>query len=140
MFQNSLEVDVKQLTSVIVTHYIHPWADNLQPHLTEELHQEIQRFLLLLANKLHHLEGIQVLTQVLTLFRSHLRKRLKDQTIKDGERSQLSREEHLEATLKRLLLSLGVQQKLTSDLVFEIVNKILVSQVIANPIILFKIT
>ena len=126
---------MKQLTSLIVAHYIQPWADNLQPHLTEELHQEIQSFLLLLASKLHHLEGTQVFTQVLTLFRSHLRKSLKDQTIEDEEKSKISREEHLEATLKRLLLTLGVQQKLTSHLVFEIVNKILVSQVISNLIL-----
>ena len=102
--------------------YIQHWASNLHPRLSEDIGREIQTFLTLFTQKLHHLEGLQVLTQALGLFRSHLGQQIDD--------IKAPREVQVETTLRRLLLALGVQKKLTSDFVFDVVNKILAAQVI----------
>ena len=121
--KTTIEYEVKNLTLIIVQKYIEPWSKELQPNLSQEIGQEIQTFLLLLSQKLDNLEGIVVLTDALTLLRRHLRKTQKPR------KGTVPREKHVETALKQLFLAWGIQFKLTSDLVFIFVNKILTSQV-----------
>ena len=121
--KTTIEYEVKKLSLIIVQKYIEPWSQELQPNLSQEIGQEIQTFLLLLSQKLDNLEGIVVLTDALTLLRRHLRKTQKPR------KGTVPREKHVETALKQLFLAWGIQFKLTSDLVFIFVNKILTSQV-----------
>lgn len=120
----TIEYEVKNLTLILVQKYIEPWSQELQPNLSHDIGQEIQAFLLLLSQKLDNLEGIVVLTEALTLLRLHLRKTQKPR------KGTVPREKHVETALKQLFLAWGMQYKLTSDLIFIVVNKILTSQVI----------
>ena len=133
--KTTIEYEVKNLTLIIVQKYIEPWSKELQPNLSQEIGQEIQTFLLLLSQKLDNLEGIVVLTDALTLLRRHLRKTQKPR------KGTVPREKHVETALKQLFLAWGIQFKLTSDLVFIFVNKILTSQVskMSHSIIIFSI-
>lgn len=121
--QTTIDYEVRRLTLIIVQNYIDPWAQELQSNISQEISQEIEAFLLLLCHKLDSLEGIVVFTEALTLLRRHLRKK------PSRHRKAVSREKHVETALKQLLLAWGMQLKLTSDLVFIVVNKILTSQV-----------
>ena len=136
----SLEGSVSKLSEVITKKYIKPWSKDLHLDLAEELSKELSHILLTLTSKLSHIDCLSLLEDTLALLRRHLARLEKV----DPENPQdfafqhpvnncnidISREKFVEVCVEKLLLHLNAQRRLTSDLIFNLVKKVIAHQVI----------
>ena len=129
-----MKQSISKLSNAITQEYIAKWAiplHNGKLDLKMEIEDGLEQLLMDICERIINLNHHELILDIAILFQLHLRNVSKGMKAEQSEESftKASKDLRLQNAFKRLMLSFNFHDYLSSDLVFETVNKILVKQV-----------